>query len=328
MEIVYIIGNGFDLNLGLKTSYKDFYTFYKSLPEERTTIKKLKNSISNNFETWSDLELGLGEYTSNINSLEEFDEVYEDISEKLSEYLLNQEASFNYERIEQHKVDDYLSKPEKSLPPSLANEIKEYKNGWSNSFWNVHIITLNYTTVIDKVINKDTKNRQIGFNGKKNPIILQNLEHLHGYTNNRMILGVNDINQLSNSSFQKDQNIIEAIVKPQSNKASYDIVDAKCSSLISKANLICVFGCSIGATDKIWWNLIAQQLKRDCKLILFSKSEEIPKRISYKINRPIRYIKDDFLRKANLENDKAKEIVLNNIIVGNNTDFFSDIYKS
>ena len=28
MNVTYIIGNGFDLNLGLKTSYKDFYACY------------------------------------------------------------------------------------------------------------------------------------------------------------------------------------------------------------------------------------------------------------------------------------------------------------
>lgn len=27
MNILYLIGNGFDLNLNLKTSYKDFYNF-------------------------------------------------------------------------------------------------------------------------------------------------------------------------------------------------------------------------------------------------------------------------------------------------------------
>lgn len=30
MNIVYIVGNGFDRNLGLKTSYQDFYKFYKA----------------------------------------------------------------------------------------------------------------------------------------------------------------------------------------------------------------------------------------------------------------------------------------------------------
>ena len=31
MKVVYLIGNGFDLNLGLKTSYSDFYTYYTAV---------------------------------------------------------------------------------------------------------------------------------------------------------------------------------------------------------------------------------------------------------------------------------------------------------
>lgn len=28
MNVTFLLGNGFDLNLGLSTSYKDFYSYY------------------------------------------------------------------------------------------------------------------------------------------------------------------------------------------------------------------------------------------------------------------------------------------------------------
>lgn len=40
MKILYIIGNGFDLNLQLKTSYKDFYDYYKSTESSTDSIRK------------------------------------------------------------------------------------------------------------------------------------------------------------------------------------------------------------------------------------------------------------------------------------------------
>lgn len=46
MQILYIIGNGFDLNLGLKTSYKDFYDHYKSVDSSKNSINNLKKNIS------------------------------------------------------------------------------------------------------------------------------------------------------------------------------------------------------------------------------------------------------------------------------------------
>jgi len=36
MNIIYIIGNGFDINLGLKTRYVDFYKWYVDRNLENT----------------------------------------------------------------------------------------------------------------------------------------------------------------------------------------------------------------------------------------------------------------------------------------------------
>ncbi|MBK7465948.1 MAG: hypothetical protein IPJ43_03540 [Saprospiraceae bacterium] len=40
MEILYIIGNGFDINLGMKTRYSDFYTYYKTTNSKSEAIQK------------------------------------------------------------------------------------------------------------------------------------------------------------------------------------------------------------------------------------------------------------------------------------------------
>ena len=68
---MYLIGNGFDLNLGLRSSYKDFYDYYKSQENDSSVIKGFKSNISNILDKWSDLELALGEYTKAITSIDE-----------------------------------------------------------------------------------------------------------------------------------------------------------------------------------------------------------------------------------------------------------------
>lgn len=45
MNITYLIGNGFDLNLGLKTRYRDFYDYYVKQPSNDDLIKKFKNDL-------------------------------------------------------------------------------------------------------------------------------------------------------------------------------------------------------------------------------------------------------------------------------------------
>lgn len=66
MQILYIIGNGFDLNLDLKTSYNDFYKYYETVESKNPNVQKLKEHISKTYDSWADLELALGDYTQHL----------------------------------------------------------------------------------------------------------------------------------------------------------------------------------------------------------------------------------------------------------------------
>ena len=87
MNIVHIIGNGFDLNLDLKTSYRHFYEYYKNQESKNENIKLLKKEIDSDSENWSDLELALGKFTSKIKTVDEFEVIRRDIILNLSNYL-------------------------------------------------------------------------------------------------------------------------------------------------------------------------------------------------------------------------------------------------
>lgn len=75
MNITFMIGNGFDLNLGLKTGYGDFTKIYvEPKAGDCPVIAKFKHQLSIDFieGNWSDLELYLGEYSKYVKDLEEF----------------------------------------------------------------------------------------------------------------------------------------------------------------------------------------------------------------------------------------------------------------
>lgn len=113
----------------------------------------------------------------------------------------------------------------------------------------------------------------------------QRLLHIHGYTNERTILGVNDLSQAANKKFHDNPDFIEAFLKVESNVRQRHQTDKQCQSLIDSADLICIFGCSLGETDKFWWNLIADNLRRGIKVIIFFRTEEQNQRLGYKILR-------------------------------------------
>ena len=69
MKITFLIGNGFDLNLGLKTTYKDFYkNFLSTLDSESLNNNILYKHIDKNIEDWVDFETRLGLFTFPPNS--------------------------------------------------------------------------------------------------------------------------------------------------------------------------------------------------------------------------------------------------------------------
>jgi hypothetical protein len=115
MNTVFLIGNGFDINLGLKTRYTDFYKYYNSKESKNESIKLLKNNISNNFNNWSDLEQALGQYTENFTTSDEFISVFEDLGDNLGDYLIALEKDFCTILFDKDKVAEYLCNPERYL---------------------------------------------------------------------------------------------------------------------------------------------------------------------------------------------------------------------
>ncbi|OAD90515.1 hypothetical protein A7A78_06275 [Aequorivita soesokkakensis] len=325
MKILYILGNGFDLSLDIKTSYTDFYNYYKLIESTNENVNKLKKEISINYKNWSDLEFSLGQYTQELKTVKEFDEVFDDIGEHLAEYLKKEEDKFDPKKINREKFFKDLVRVEEYLPTADRNILNAYKNKFLSSTWNIEIFTFNYTRTIEKIIG-EKRNVEIGHhpNGTAS-VILKGVEHIHGYVDKRMVLGINDISQLKNKEFHNNVDILEAIVKEKCNKAYRHTIDDLFTTKIKQANLICIFGSSIGDTDNMWWEQIGQKLINEIPIIIFSKGEEvISARNGYKNNRTERKIRQYFLKKTKLT-DEEKEKFGNNVFVVLDSPIFKEI---
>jgi hypothetical protein len=328
MNILFLIGNGFDLNLGMKTRYSDFYAYYSSIPSSSVLIKKLKDEIDSNIENWSDLELALGKYTNELHTSSEFNEVFEDIEDNLATYLNSVENTFEFQQFNGKEFYKNLAFPENSLLPADKIRLVDFKNRWNSSQWNINLITFNYTNSLEKLLEFSGKPLDIKDFVRRSPhsVVIHKIEHIHGYYYQRMVLGVNDISQVSNKNFHNNQDIIETLIKNECNKAQKHTIDIWCKDQIMNANLICIFGSSIGDTDNIWWQLIGEQLKRDCVLIIFERGELIPPLRPQKGTIAERKKKKYFLGKTNLT-DKEKEVAIEKIFVGVNTNMFMPALK-
>ena len=323
MNILYLIGNGFDLNLNLKTRYKDFYDYYLKKENHEILIQNLKKDISEKEQNWSDLELQLGKYSNELKNIDELDLVTEDLIVNLSEYLNEIENKFDISSVDKDLFLNHLCNPENNLLPDDKITIQHFKRVWSNTTnWNLNIMTFNYTRIIEKILSDDIENTLIGGNNK-NKILLKRIEHIHGYLNNRMVLGVNDVSQLKNELFHNDIDALETIVKSNSIEATKESVDKRCELEISRANLICVFGSSFGYTDAKWWEQIGERLlNKNAKLIIFNTTKNLkPNLISYKNQRTKRLLIERFIQMTKLESNEA-DLIRNSIYINLNSNMF------
>lgn len=95
MNITFLIGNGFDLNLGLATAYSDFVKYYKETDAEKNVLIKFRQDISDNEAHWSAAEIEMGRYTGTFKTGqgEAFSECHTDFCKHLATYLKNSKTA-------------------------------------------------------------------------------------------------------------------------------------------------------------------------------------------------------------------------------------------
>ena len=250
MNLLYIIGNGFDINLGLETGYQEFYNHYKDVQNDDPDIIAMKESIENGrYSTWSDLEEGLGKYTKMIQDPGIFTKCLNDIKECLSEYVNSQYETRRYDKNLSKIVGDF-SHPEHYFDEQVANAFKTFcriHHPAINLAFDFSIVTLNYTNTIEDLL---SNSRGIDY-----PIL-----HIHGQLDDGIVMGVSDLEQVSNVAFRGNRDIREEFVKPDYNDACLNARNSSFEDLLNSADVIALFGTSLGPTDRKWWRLIGKRL--------------------------------------------------------------------
>lgn len=322
MRILYLLGNGFDLNLGLKTAYKDFYNYYSQINSDNPEVKLLKASLNTDIKNWSDLELGFGEYIGKFEDFETFESVYDDMTVHLSDYLNSEQKKIKGEHINKTEFFDNLEYPESFLPYTDRVEMQSFKR---NEHYQVNVITFNYTEIVENILEGNSNNVNINGKIQKTPKSkLENIHHIHGFTHERMILGVNDEDQIKNSKLLEDVNFREILIKQTANKAAKNGVELRCKELIENSDLICIFGSSLGETDRYWWKLIGKRLQNNVRVIIFNKGIEIDKRTSFRLGSKERLVKNNFFKAAGLTPEQIAACE-NKIYVSLNSEMFGKL---
>lgn len=298
MKITVLLGNGFDVSLGIKSSYGDFYKWYYDKPTDIKHIQDFRNAIKEDIlsdipddeKTWADFELGMGKYTENFTkeTVGQFLECLDDAQENIRKYLLEQESLFD--------ITQCTDKSIAALKKSIWNfydeitdrekaEIKTMLDNIAGQDREISFITFNYTDTLErilKVIPEDVLAKWQHSNREYAYKLNRNVLHVHGTTESFPVLGVNDESQIANKELLDTPQFKEMLVKAQNVHALGKLWHNQAEEQISNSRVVCILGMSLGATDAKWWRKLVQWLKADVHrhIVLYWYEKNPPNGIS------------------------------------------------
>ncbi len=273
MNITFLIGNGFDRNLGLKTTYADFIKYYKTTKGSSKILEKFRKYIDDTEELWRNTEVALGKYTEEFEAGNgmAFSECHQDLCEHLVEYLKKEEKRISYDNTVREKVLSAfknITSPENPFPSQERKIIREIFNRFKTEDYNFDFICFNYTSTLDKCLEivKNTEGA-LGQHQYANIVhnhIARQLCHVHGTLEKEIVFAVNDETQIAKPDifdFEDGEICKHLLIKQQANESYQENTDTIANQILQKSTIIYIYGMSLGETDTLWWNRICNWLK-------------------------------------------------------------------
>ncbi len=276
MNVTFLLGNGFDLNLGFKTSYCDFLNEYVNIESDNQIIQQFKTIIKKDCEgvnsIWSDAELAMGEYSREFEgeeARENFLLCLEDFENALRRYLQNLPSEIFQKNIGKLAndfaiaINDYTKDFRFQVKNTLLSS--EY-NPTANHGYFFQFVIFNYTQFADYLLlSKHFKERLFQFkhhSTKIAPIFAYPL-HIHGTMSKDMIFGLDNTAQIKNSKLFNFDNVEDRgnIVKKDAIDACENGTYQKLLSIFEQTDLFYLYGLSIGDTDSSYWKRIIRLME-------------------------------------------------------------------
>ena len=310
LNITYILGNGYDIQLGLKTAYSDFYEYLiKNRSKELENNSIFKEIVSDKIGYWSDFELALGKYTKYLKAEDEGVAIL--LSDQVDELLIE---LADYLQIEEKRLStslnsSHISSFDKSL---IVGNLKEKEQDIitnllnSDSFngkVNFNFISFNYTSSIDKYVQL-LRNNYSYFIGKD--CIINLPLHVHGSLGNYPIIGVNDESQLALNSHIE---LKDSLIKSRQNEEIGSYCRENGFKVLESSDLIIIYGVSFGETDMEWWQAITKaSQENNTPIIIYQFVEALNLNSPRQLKIETRSAKNRLLMHSNLNHEERKDL--------------------
>lgn len=249
--ILYIIGNGFDLAHGMKTSYEHFHQWLIDNGEYSTILRleSLYPNIKNTEGRWCDIESALGSIT--LEEAINYDKNFQECPDEIN----NENSSFDAYRCGENIRNTVDIFP--GLLMYWINSISTKKvNPQFDIDKNAYFLSFNYTRTLEDVYQ----------------VRKENVLHIHetSMDNKQLIVGYGEA-LFENEDYVLDneqvdvaliKNLLSHCRKPVDAILKEPMSKAWFSNLVNVSSII-VFGHSCSKVDKPYFETIAKSVKAD-----------------------------------------------------------------
>jgi len=274
---IFILGNGFDLAIGKKTAYTDFYDWYKKRVLDNVDANILMHELAGDLATWADFEISISDYISHCNNVDKYLKSFGCIVKQLNNYLKKECVLVDWEKV--HKDDSIIQEFAQSLQ-SFETHIPTLETPTRFNIQNdkrMQFFLLNYTDTFDKLL-------KIAIS--QNSVLEDTTSGstwLHGKVDEYPTTGIGTIEQVINETLRDNEKINKVLVKSEyrriversdSGSLPYDSFRRK----IRDASMVCIYGSSIAETDQPLWEIVSQWFFGNprAQLVIFVYDEKIP----------------------------------------------------
>lgn len=354
MNIVYFIGNGFDIAVGLDTSARSIVRQYKEHLDKR--LQKMEDEESNEYkgfeifasslnteiDTWADFEIKLGEISERFDTLDNPEESYlaafNDFRSFIREHLSDQQERINKLDISEENAKAFqnasLGFLLNGMRPASQRAFRSFISEKERENWSVGFVVFNYTYLIDQIIEKAPAHLKVQFSNTTYSRSFTSALHIHGSLSDEygLLVGVNGEDQIKSDCLKSSDAVLAAMIKARQNRDMELERDAGVDDLIDSASVIIIHGMSIGDSDLTWWISIGKWLTSSSNRLLIlshyeqglnAKTATQPEMFAKTTKR----YRDVFMNKAAIP-DEAKESVGRRILISVNDASFIDALES
>lgn len=288
MNIVYLIGNGFDLGLGLKTSYRDCVEAYLQRRKDTTDscIKWLcKEMRDGGQETWSDAERAFGrlKFSAHLTDPEHQSKTAVDTYSHCIADFCNFFGRRIWDEADQFIVPEDQIKVVSEAFCERILRLDRFMESAPSMFYaapfvntdptrttdtpiNLYFISFNYTRTLDRLTNVPIENdgywhlKDIG-SEKIIKIKVHKVCHAHGVVDeSNIVFGVDHSDQITDVEVREYCERTGGMLKGKVAEMLGILSRDQAHALISQADRIVLFGLSYGETDRSWWKAVYNQL--------------------------------------------------------------------